>query len=166
MLLLLISNAFPRQLIYNISPSLPLGWYLRKKGEEIRRGTIVEFAIPNAAYGYVGDRLGHVNPNWYILKKVLAVSGDHVSTVGDNLLINFKPVAPILTTDSRGKPMPIWRASRVLRRREYFVYSGLIINSFDSRYYGPISESDVRGVYVPLWTEKEKGSKMLCRKAL
>ncbi len=36
---------------------------------------------------------------------------------------------------------------------EYFVFSNRVPNSFDSRYFGPISRAAILGVYRPLVTE-------------
>ncbi len=36
---------------------------------------------------------------------------------------------------------------------EYFVFSDRVPNSFDSRYFGPISRAAIIGVYRPLFTK-------------
>jgi type IV secretory pathway protease TraF len=36
---------------------------------------------------------------------------------------------------------------------EYFVFSDRVANSFDSRYFGPISKAAIIGVYRPLITD-------------
>lgn len=71
-----------RQVIYNGSPSLPSGLYVRVSGASIRAGVVVDFPIPSAARSYVQQRAGRVG-DWYILKPVAAVAGDHVDTTGD-----------------------------------------------------------------------------------
>ena len=72
---------------------------------------------------------------------------------GDQLTINGRVVAPIAKFDREGRALPQWRECRVLRRDEYFVFSNRIPNSFDSRYYGPVAQSEVIGTFRPLWTQ-------------
>lgn len=76
---------------------------------------------------------------------------------GDQLLINGEIVAPIITHNRDGGAVPVWRDSRRLEAGELFVVSTRIPDSFDSRSYGPIRESDVTGVYAGWWTSDERG---------
>lgn len=153
-----------RQVIYNGSSSLPTGLYVRVSGAPILPGAIVDFPIPPTVRSYVEQRVGRVGAGgWYILKPVAAVAGDHVDTTGDQLLINGQTVAPIVTRNRDGGAVPVWRGSRRLEAGELFVVSTRIPDSFDSRSYGPIRESEVTGVYESLrdcfWGRfRERGS--------
>ena len=50
----------------------------------------------------------------------------------------------------RARTLPVWRGCRALRRGEFFVFSNRIPNSFDSRYYGPVTQAQILGVFQPL----------------
>lgn len=146
-----------RMLVYNNSPSVPIGLYRRQPGAEIRVGVLVDFPIPSAARDYVMHRAGRIG-DWHILKPVVAVAGDHVCTDGADLCINGNQVGPIVERDSLGNPVPVWRGCRRLIDGEIFVCSTRINRSFDSRVYGPIHESEVTGVYVPLWIDQDEAT--------
>jgi conjugative transfer signal peptidase TraF len=138
-----------RVLVINTSPSVAPGLYLRSS-EEPAVGKLVDFCIPPAARPYVRGRSENSGENWYILKPIAAGPGDLVDTTGAWLAINGHPIAPMPPrTDSAGRPLPIWRDHCVLRSDEFFVFSDRIINSFDSRCYGPIKRKQIEAVRVP-----------------
>ena len=90
--------------------------------------------------------------NWTILKPVAGVGGHHVSTQHEGWLqINGVQIAPLVTTDSSGNPVPTWRGCRRLEEGELFVVATRAERSFDSRVYGSVHQDQVVGVYEPLW---------------
>lgn len=135
-----------RFIVLNLSPSVPLGLYV-KIDDQPSAGQLVEFQLPPHIMG--DGRHAH---HRVILKPIAAGPGDHIDTTGDWLLIDGRCVAPIFSVDSEGRPLPVWRARRVLHPGEFFVFSARVPNSFDSRYYGPIRREDIIAVRRPLWT--------------
>jgi conjugative transfer signal peptidase TraF len=117
-------------------------------------GSLIAFPAPPAAFPYADDRMAYLR-HMPILKQVAAVEGDLVCTQGSFLAINGRRLAPIYTVDPRGRRLPQWRGCRRLKAGELFVFSNHIPNSFDSRYYGPVSAQHVLGVYRPLWGVSE-----------
>ncbi len=141
-----------RVIVINTSPSVAPGMYLRSASEPTV-GRIIDFRIPDYARPYVQGRTGNNGENWYILKPIAAVPGDRVDTTGEWLVINGHKLAPMPPpTDSSGRPLPVWRQSRVLGADEFFVFSARIPNSFDSRCYGPITRWEIASVRQPLIT--------------
>lgn len=136
-------------LLYNPSPSLPIGYYLRASAPPAK-GRIIAFHVPAMGRAYATAHIPYV-VRGAIIKTVVAAAGDQVCA-GDQLKINGRVVAPIAKLDRQGRALPQWRGCRVLRRDEYFVFSNRIPNSFDSRYYGPVAQSEVIGTFRPLWT--------------
>jgi conjugative transfer signal peptidase TraF len=135
-----------RFLVINTSPSVAPGLYLRSL-DQPAVGKLVDFCIPPAARAYVLGRTGNTGDNWYILKPVIAGPGDHIDATGDWLVINGQRIAPMPPpTDSRGRPLPVWRDCRALGADEFFVFSDRIPNSFDSRCYGPIHRRQIETV--------------------
>ena len=132
-------------LLLNDSPSEPTGLYLR-----IRRpahvGALVAFKTPKAAFAYV-DRHHASLRRHPILKEIAAARGAHVCSVSGVIEIDGAKRAMVASEDRFGDPLPRWRGCRALLADELFVFSGRIPNSFDSRYFGPISRSEVLGVY-------------------
>ncbi len=140
-----------RLIVINTSPSVPRGLYIRTRdGPAV--GRLVDFRIPPSARPYVRQRTGHDGDDWYVLKPVVAGPGDYVDTSGEWLVINGRRVAPVMTHDGVGAPLPVWRDNRRLGPGEFFVFSGRIPNSFDSRYYGPIQREQIESVRRPLVT--------------
>jgi conjugative transfer signal peptidase TraF len=141
-----------RAVVINTSPSVAPGLYVRSAIKPAV-GQIVDFCIPEHAKHYVQDRTGEACDDWYILKPIAAGPGDRVDTTGEWLVINGHKTAPMPPPkDSAGRPLPVWRQSRVLGADEFFVFSNRIANSFDSRCYGPIARNQIDSVRRPLMT--------------
>jgi len=142
-----LSQLLPeRFIVLNLSPSLPPRLYVRIDAKPTV-GSLVEFRI---AQNRLGGRAA--NTERFILKPIAAGSGQHVDTTGDWLHIDGRRLAPMVTTDSNGNPVDVWRANRTLSEEEYFVYSDRVLRSYDSRIFGPLRAQDIATVRVPLWT--------------
>jgi len=135
-------------LIANRTPSEPEGLYLRTFGAP-KVGRIIAFQAPAAAFPYADRRLAYLHRT-PILKVIAAGPGDHVCTSHDVLNINGQDRAPILRQDGEGTALPRWRGCRALEPGEFFVFSDRVPNSFDSRYFGPVSRGAVIGVFQHL----------------
>lgn len=141
-----------RQIVLNTSASISPGLYVRSAAVPAV-GRLVDFRIPLAARGYVEGRTGYDGRNWYIIKPIVAGPGDLVDTTGEWLVINGREVARMPpAADAAGIPLPVWRSTRTLEADEFFVFSGRIPNSFDSRCYGPIRRGQIDAVRVRLVT--------------
>lgn len=137
------SAPHPPLVLYNRTPSMPVGLYVYK-GHVIRRGEIVAFPLPPPAFDYARRR--GERTDLLLLKHVLAVGGDFVSTSGGELHVNGTFIGRIPPVDSSGRPLPQWRQARALSDGELLVGS-TFDRSFDSRFFGPIHTSQVVGVY-------------------
>jgi conjugative transfer signal peptidase TraF len=143
----------------NQSASMPQGIWIERSnaGHAYAVGDIVE-ACPHLAdwqriYLGAGDCPNGSEP---MLKPVAAVPGDTVSVNSLRVVINGKPIpatAP-LAHDRQGRTLRPFAAGR------YTVQAGevwLIVprsDSLDSRYLGPVSIADVRGLAAPVWVRK------------
>jgi conjugative transfer signal peptidase TraF len=137
-----------------------VGLYAAARGVP-ERGTIVLACLPPevAAFarerGYVpsgGACAGGVVP---IGKAVVAIAGDTVMVTASGLLVNGAsiPNSRALATDRKGRPLPQLPAGRhIVGPGTVWVLSSYSPFSFDSRYFGAIKASDVRGRLQPLWT--------------
>lgn len=134
-------------LLYNHTPSVPIGVY-RYAGKSPQRGDLVAFHLPDAAHDYARQR-GEPTDTM-LLKPVLAMSGDYVSTLHGEMRINGALIGAVPDTDSAGRTLPRWRGDRVLADGELFVGSTRIDHSFDSRFFGPVHASQIVGVYQRL----------------
>lgn len=135
--------------LLNTSPSEPPGLYRRVTAAPAP-GQLIAFRPPQAAMSYLRAALpGRARGS--LLKTVAAGEGAWVCA-GAQLVVDGKALGPIAVRDRAGRPLPRWRGCRRLAAGEYVVFSDRIPNSFDSRYYGPVGQADILGVYAPIWT--------------
>ncbi len=141
----------PPPLLWNDSPSMDTGIY-RKTADQAEVGAIVSVEIPEAARLYAESR--SIEIAWgSFLKPIAAVGGDHVCvSLEEGLQINGQKIAEVRRSDSAGNVIAVWSHCRKLLENEYFLYAPRVPESYDSRYYGPIREENIKGVYTPLWT--------------
>jgi len=134
----------------NSSPSLPIGLYLTTRGD---RANLVEFCPAEPFAGLAIER-GYRDAGVCrdgaapLLKPVVAKSGDLVNysargiSVNGNLLPNTAPV-PV---DTRGRTLTHWPFGKyVVQPGTVWVASSFHPRSFDSRYFGPVQLSAIRG---------------------
>jgi len=133
--------------LYPSSASLPAGLYMRSF-ETVRVGSIVAFPAPAIARRYQ-ERDGSQLPSAYLfIKPVAAGPGDQACNDPVNgLEINGVWLAPVAMSDSRGRSLPVWRSCRLLRDREFFLFSNTVPNSLDSRYFGTLQADRILGHY-------------------
>lgn len=140
-------------LLWNWTPSLPLGLYWLTRGAPrslAKRQALVAFAVPAGVRDLVRERR-YLPPGAMLVKRVVATAGDRVCTEGGGLAINGEELGAILTEDSAGRPLPHYEGCDLVSRGWLFVGSRHP-KSFDSRTFGPIRVSDVEGGVTPLWT--------------
>jgi conjugative transfer signal peptidase TraF len=135
-------------LLINTTPSEPIGLYAAVRAP-IGPGAIIAFQAPVAAFPYADLRLAYLRRE-PLLKAIAAVDGDRVCTTSGRLVIDGRDVAPIARWDGQGRALPRWIACRPLGAGEVFVFSARVPNSFDSRYFGPVSRQAIEGVFAPV----------------
>ncbi|HXX67204.1 MAG TPA: conjugative transfer signal peptidase TraF [Polyangiaceae bacterium] len=149
-LLSVATSLLARHLIVNCTESMPLGLYWLSRGSRPRSGDLVAFPVPSDVASLVRARR-YLPDGALLLKQVVAVPGDRVCTDGDVLSINDVPFGPIAAHDSEGRVLPHPTACGVVRRGQIYVASR-DRRSFDSRSFGPVRMSDIRGTVTPVWT--------------
>jgi conjugative transfer signal peptidase TraF len=137
-------------IVYNASPSLPIGFYGVTSLSGLRRGDVVVVAVPEDYQTLVTERQ-YLASGAALIKRVAALAGDHVCAANGAILINARLVAHTLKHDSSGRPMPVWTGCRRLQEGEFFALIAELEASFDSRYMGPLTTKAVVGRARPLW---------------
>lgn len=143
----------------NVSASAPLGLYRAGLGLPVRGAWVAacvraEDAALARGRGYLlpGPCPGGVEP---VLKPVVAVAGDVVDLVPEAVIVNGHRLAGSASAavDSRGRPLPhaVW-GRHIVAADELWLVSTRVAQSWDSRYLGPFSRSQIRAVARPLWT--------------
>ncbi|WP_314009987.1 S26 family signal peptidase [Rubrivirga sp. S365] len=148
----------------NTTPSLPPGLYVASElGERpVARGDLVAACPDTAAVQRLGRYWtngrcpgGAARPDGVrpLAKPVAGVPGDTVRVdragvwVGGRLL----PASAPLFRDRAGRPVQPALGVHVLKSGEYWLHSGRVPTSIDSRYTGPVRSVLER--LRPIWTE-------------
>jgi len=143
----------------NLTDSLPRGIYLVAPTPRggVGRGELV-VACPPRSYAEVGRRRGYLISGGCpgnvapVLKFVAASGGDIVHLSPDGLSVNGKPLqhTALLHADRNGDmPRHVAFATYQVPPGEIWLFTPKD-NGYDSRYFGPVSVSNVLNVATPL----------------
>ena len=152
LLLCLLNIMTTKYLIYNPTKSEKQGYYIKIKADDIGYLKIYQISIPSTHIDML-HKLGLPTHIHSLLKTVVAKSQDVINVTSKGVLINNQ-----LYPNSRGKlvargvilhPIPIGY-HHVLKENEYWVM-GRTENSFDSRYFGVITQSQILNQVVFLF---------------
>jgi len=149
----------------NLSPSAPRGLYRALAGTPTRGAWVAACVSPEAAAlgrarGYLGAGpcIGGVQP---VIKPVVALAGDVVELGPGAVIVNGQrlPHSSSADADSLGLSLShaVW-GRHVVGADQFWLVSTRVPNSWDSRYLGPFSRSQVRAVAWPVWTWSGAGS--------
>lgn len=139
----------PPKLLWNASPSVPIGLYMTVD-QAPAKGHLAVIRLSDVAGAFASAR-GYLPAGALLIKPVAAASGDVVCRFGPLIKINARLRALAHGMDRRHRLLPRWRGCRYLTTSELFVLSH-VTGSFDGRYFGPIERGTVRGTGVPIWT--------------
>jgi conjugative transfer signal peptidase TraF len=139
-------------LLWNWTPSLPPGLYWLSPGgrSRVKVGALVAFPVPRNVRDLVAAR-NYLPPGALLIKPVVAMAQDWVCTEGGTLTVNGAPLGAIPTEDSGRRALPREERCGPVSEGLVFVASHYA-TSFDSRTFGPVTLSDIRGTVTPLWT--------------
>lgn len=138
------SGANKHLILFNHSPSVPVGFYLRTSGDPVR-GMFVTVRARDvapaeaAAHQYDGE-------DDHFIKRLAAVAGQTVC--GDGRVLSVDGVEVATVQNRVGAPQG-WVGCRRLASSEILLL-GDSADSFDGRYWGPISADLIEGVWRPL----------------
>jgi conjugative transfer signal peptidase TraF len=143
----------------NVSASAPFGVYRTMAGTPTR-GSLVVVCLP-ADVATFGRARGYLSAGncpaaaQSVLKRVVAVTGDTVTLDSTGVSVNGEPLSAhsIHERDQAGRPLPH------LPFGDHRVASGHVwmlglshTSSWDSRYFGPVPVSGLRGIARPVLT--------------
>ncbi len=152
--ILLVAASFcgaPRPLlVWNVSNSAPLGLYSVGGRADLRRGEMV-IARPPRGFRLFAARRGYLPLNVPLVKRVAAVAGDRVCADGATLRVNDVAVAQRRSADGLGRTMPHWSGCILVGKGEALLLMSTSPASFDGRYFGVSSRSDIVGRASLLW---------------
>lgn len=138
-------------LVWNISASAPLGFYMRMpEGRPVRNDLVLIW--PPAAIAEFAARRGYLPMNVPFIKRIVALVGDTICARGSTIFLNSISLVRVEQRDRRGRILPHWSGCHTLTKDEIFLVMTHVSDSFDGRYFGPIPAATIGGRLVPLWT--------------
>jgi conjugative transfer signal peptidase TraF len=142
-------RALASRLTVNVTTSMPRGLYWLRRSGSLRRGAPVYLAVPGGIRPLV-DARRYLPPDFRLLKRVVAMPGDHVCTDNHRYVVGDQLLSLIASRDQAGRPLnPFPFCSTVPPGAAFVAAHGE--SSLDSRYFGPVSLNDLT-LAVPLWT--------------
>jgi conjugative transfer signal peptidase TraF len=129
--------------LFNATPSVPTGFYVRTDAP-MREGAFVSVRAVDVAEDYATLR-GFTDAGDRFIKRIAARAGVRVCAEGESVSVGTVSYAR-QRSDSAGRTLPTWEGCHVLHDGEVFLL-GDTPDSFDSRYFGPVSVADIEGVW-------------------
>jgi type IV secretory pathway protease TraF len=138
------------QLIWNTTASAPEGLYALRPGGRPGVGEWIAAAPPPELATWL-DRRGYLPDGALLIKQIAATAPNVVCRQGVSILIDGRLRARAEAADRQGRALSAWRGCRRLAGHDVFVLNAAE-GSLDSRYFGPLPSSAIRGRVVPLLT--------------
>jgi type IV secretory pathway protease TraF len=146
----LVGMVCTTHLVYNPSPSAPLGWYWRSAPPPtLRHGLLVLLDPPVT----VKQEVALINPavaGYPWIKPIAAVPGDRVCLEPDVVTVNGVVVGPRPLLH-RYPQLPRRLGCTVVPAGSYVALSPSV-RAFDSRYVGVLAHDTILGRVHPVWT--------------
>ncbi|MDB5402709.1 MAG: traF [Rhodopila sp.] len=145
----------------NDTTSMPRGlWQVSGVAAPLRRGQIVTVCLPDTASSRVAVARGYLDAGTCsggyepLVKPIAAVAGDLVTVTPQGVNVDGRLVDNTAqrVRDSAGRPLrPFPPGVYPVMPGQVWLLSGHDGRSFDSRYFGPVPVTNVRGLARPLW---------------
>jgi conjugative transfer signal peptidase TraF len=138
-------------LVWNATASAPLGLYFRTTSATLNKGDLVLVHAPPGIAALAAER-GYLPMHVPLIKRATAIFGDVICAKGDTVWLNGKVLLRRRKADSKGRALPQWSGCNRLGSLDVFLAMASVRDSFDGRYFGAISTTNIIGHLVPLWT--------------
>lgn len=143
----------------NTTGSIPVGLY-RINHAPVEKGQYVMFCPPDRPVFREAQKRGYIGagfcPGGYgdMMKKILATKGDQVSYAADGVRVNnvLVPFSKPLEADPSGRVLPKLEGTVRLQDGEYLLMTDRSRVSFDARYFGVVTASQIQAVLQPVIT--------------
>ena len=137
------------RLVWNASPSVPIGLYRLVPGAPIARGDLVVARL-SAPWRTLAARRHYLPAGVPLVKRVAAVAGDRVCATGATIWRDGVAIARRRAADPRGRPLPRWHGCVRLQSGQLFLLAPRA-DSFDGRYFGVTESDQIIGRARLLW---------------
>ncbi len=138
---------------------MPIGLYKVSNPQNLKTGDVVVVCLP-PSIGEEGLAREYLNPGKCtggyspIIKELIAAPGDNVTLTPQAILVNGQTyLAPIHSVDLQGKPLASIPRGKYPHTQNFWLYgAGNPADSWDSRYWGGVSEKDIIKQAAPILT--------------
>lgn len=143
----------------NTTGSIPVGLY-RLSHEPVEKGQYVMFCPPDRPLFREAQKRGYIGAGFCpgglgdMMKKILAAKGDQVTFTPEGVKVNdvLVPFSKPLNTDPSGRTLPRLTGAVSLREGEFLLMTDRSRESFDARYFGIVTASQIQGGLKPVIT--------------
>ncbi|HAT8773705.1 conjugative transfer signal peptidase TraF [Legionella pneumophila] len=143
----------------NLTESIPIGLYRITSADPIKN-TYVIFCPDNRESFRLARNRGYIDHGLYcdgygyLMKKVVAVSGDILSVTKKGVFVNhiLIPYSKPKLQDGLKRALPQWQVMNYqLQKDEVMTMTNQSEWSFDGRYYGLVHTGQIKGMIKPIW---------------
>lgn len=149
-LLLLIPFPTRQRLVWNATPSAPVGLYAVTAPTQIAAGDLV-IAWPSAGAARLAAERHYLPLGVPLVKRVAALPGERICAAGAALHGPRGIAVRRLRRDASGRVLPWWEGCGRLSGSAYLLLMADVADSFDGRYFGPVARSRIIGKAHALW---------------
>ena len=143
----------PKRLLWNASASAPIGLYSLQAAGSIDVTDLVAIVPPPPTAQFMAAR-GYLPIGVPMMKRILALPGQTVCRQGLDIIVYGATVGRARERDSADRKMPVWQGCRTIGDDELFVMNWNVLDSVDSRYFGPFPRGSVIGRALPVFTDE------------
>jgi|CXWL01.1.fsa_nt_gi conjugative transfer signal peptidase TraF len=141
------------RLVWNASPSVPVGLYVIRPAKHYQRGDLIAANPPSWLAKPLAER-GYLPRGVPLLKFIAATMRQRVCRFGNRITIDGKTVGFARDLDSKGRPLMTWKGCHTLGDGEVFLMNFNVSDSLDGRYFQTFRAAYIVGHAVPVWTDE------------
>ena len=143
----------------NLTESIPIGLYRITSAAPIKNAYVIFCPDDRQSFrlardrGYIDHSL-YCNGYGYLMKKVVAVSGDTLSVTSEGVFVNhmLMPYSKPKLQDGMNRALPQLQVMNYqLQKDEVMTMTSQSEWSFDGRYYGLVHTRQIKGMLTPIW---------------
>jgi conjugative transfer signal peptidase TraF len=151
----LVTAFFPPipRLVWNASPSVPVGLYVIRPAKHYQRGDLIAANPPSWLAKTLSQR-GYLPRGVPLMKFIAATMHQRVCRFGKRITIDGKTAGFARDLDSLGRPLITWRGCHTLGDGEVFLMNFNVSDSLDGRYFQTFRAAYIVGHAVPVWTDE------------
>ncbi|MFG1287874.1 S26 family signal peptidase [Xanthobacter versatilis] len=150
------------KLIWNASPSVPIGLYTIAPADALEVTDLVAVAAPDWLSRFLAAR-GYLAEGVPLMKRVAALPGQRVCRLRGEITVDGIAMGRALDRDRQGRDLPTWSGCHVVAEGDLFLMNWQSADSFDSRYFGPLPTSTLIGKAMPLYTNEDGDGRFVWR---